>query len=1188
MKYNRIALYIWVIFALPAVVLAGNAEIWVERADMNPSRLLYIGDEVVFNIMIDTQGEQITGVATYITIDPDFLQPVFPGGLPYGKPFTPGRFLLTGSAVINSTHLDSLHLSDQPGWGNGLDGFQLDYYQSTGPVLNGTRPSVRGIGVVASFKLRVVGMPENANDSTAIAFDFKNDDNRLSTYYKLSEPSNEQRFRKYMNYSMFIAGFRIYPEIPDTLIPPGSSFQVNLNDHVTSNSDNYEIAWSMSEQQALNGAVSTLDDTLITVTTTPVTKGVLKLKVVGVQKNTNYVDNQVFNVGVDNVPVVNSSIPTVEFNEDESVTLPKSYFFTDLDDEFSNITVTPGSSNLLIQDVGDSIKFSATQDWFGAATAELFIQDPVQQQVNDTTRANININVLSVNDAPVLNLTDLDPISLFYGVTKYITMTNGVYINDVDDEEFVWSVESMDSVNLSASFEGGNILKLEALSSQFIGNVEIKITAMDDENGLDTARVNVYIQPTPVILLPIPTIILLSGHSKDILLNDYVDYPEDIKSELVWTFEVLSSSDHQPDTEIGVEYNNISQMLTLSAPVGYIAQDEIYVTVSAGNENRDSGKTLLKVLPADHLTLFPLPDVTIMQGTDLDVLDLSRYVVDPVYSIDDIGWDYSGGDSLEAIYINPETNILTLSADTVFLGTDSVKIIASNPEGETSARWLKVHCIEYNPNPVFTTPLPDVYMYWKTMTPQLYVDLDEYIWDFSTPDSSIQWRIDYDHLYMDITRNESNVVKIATFNKIGEQMVVFTATNLNGLATSDTIMVTIAKLGEPVWRTIPSIELSRGQVYSSIFLNRFCISGGNDVIYTADYNAQELDISIDSNTTQVFISSVNGFSGNSSVVFCATNDDTSSVSNLVSVTVSQKSSVSCFFNSIVSNRINFVVNSDKAVRSMNYHLLLDGAEQSLDFKKIDSTEAQKIWVAPFTFSKSGLYKLNLMFYYANGLTVSDSLWVTTLISADLGKSMSSSDQCVIIDTRDAGGAVLLTENEQFIGGWPDMQRVYTLMNSKGDAELRVKANSGDPGYSPYYGFYQIDGNEVLPIATTTDGQGWFYTRVENNAPFIFSESGSPAAEDYVLRAGIASYPNPFNSQVMIRYIVDSAENGTISIYNVLGQQIYVRKLERQEQGVHEFNWNSLNQAGNPVPTGLYFVRVQVGGTILTHKVLLIR
>ncbi len=1185
MKNNRLVLFLWVFIAYPILAFAGNAEIWIERADMNQSRLVYIGDEIKFNIMIDTQGERITGVTSYITIDPEFLQPVFPGDLPFGKPFTPGRFLeMTGDAVINSTHQDSLHLSDQPGWGNGIDDFQMDYYQSTGSILNGVRPSVRGTGIVASFILRVVGMPDNANDSTAIVFDFKNDDNRLTTYYKLDEPSNEQRFGKYMNYSMFIAGFRIYPEFPDTLIAPGTNYELNLNNHVTSNSDNFEISWSMTEQEALSGAVPTLDDTLVTVTTTPTTKGVLKLNVRGVQKNTNYVDSQEFTVGVDHVPEFHSSIPTVTFNEDEVIMLSKSYFFTDLDDDYADIEVTPGSSNLVIEEAGDSIRFAAAPNWSGNSTAELVVQDPVQRMVNDTTRATININVLPINDPPELDFSELDPIPVFYGVVKQIIMQNGVHVNDVDDTEFTWSVESMNTDYLVAEFVNDNVLRLEALNSQFSGNVDIKITVMDDEMAMDSSTVTVNIQPTPVKLLPIPTIIVISGQSKDIFLDNYVDYPSNIKSELIWSFEVLDSKTLQEDTNVILSYNSDQQVLTISAIDGHLAIDELYVTVSAGNENRDSGKTLLKVLSENQISIFPFPQVTIMQGMDLDVLDLNDYVVDPLYSIDELSFGYSGGDSLKGVRIDSLTHKVTISADTVFLGLDSLNIVAQNPDGDIATQKLYVNCIEYNPNPVFMTPLPDAYYYWKMLIPQEFVDLDDYVWDFSTPDSSIIWRIDYNHLYLDIVKTEENLVKISTFDKIGDQMVIFTATNLAGYSTSDTVIVTIAKRGEPVWRTIPPIEISSGQIYSSLYLNRFCIAGGNEITFSAEYDNRDLNVNINSNTTQVTISGVDGFSGTSPVIFKATNQDTSSVSNLINVTVSRKTNVSCFFNSIVSNKVNFVINADANVSDMGYSFKFDGDSLSLNFKMIDSTETQKIWTSPFILESSGLYKLNLEFDYASGLTVKDSLWLTTILGKGLGKTLASSDRQLLIDIPE-------TTNERDVYILKETNtdnKVYTLSYNGPGKNIWTRAKPSVNGGSSYYSFYYVENGELFSISTSTDGDGMYYASIETDKSFTFGPSDMPATEEYVLKAKIASYPNPFNSRVKIRYLLNGAGKADVRIYNILGQAVLVHEYNSLETGIQEFSWDGTNKFSNPVPSGVYFIQIHTRDNVLTQKVLLIR
>ena len=73
-----------------------------------------------------------------------------------------------------------------------------------------------------------------------------------------------------------------------------------------------------------------------------------------------------------------------------------------------------------------------------------------------------------------------------------------------------------------------------------------------------------------------------------------------------------------------------------------------------------------------------------------------------------------------------------------------------------------------------------------------------------------------------------------------------------------------------------------------------------------------------------------------------------------------------------------------------------------------------------------------------------------------------------------------------------------------------------------------------------------------------------------------NYPNPFNPTTTIQYRLPEAGSVQFLILNVLGQEIIKLQNEVQPPGNHEVQWNGLDQAGNPVDTGVYFARLEAG------------
>ena len=83
--------------------------------------------------------------------------------------------------------------------------------------------------------------------------------------------------------------------------------------------------------------------------------------------------------------------------------------------------------------------------------------------------------------------------------------------------------------------------------------------------------------------------------------------------------------------------------------------------------------------------------------------------------------------------------------------------------------------------------------------------------------------------------------------------------------------------------------------------------------------------------------------------------------------------------------------------------------------------------------------------------------------------------------------------------------------------------------------------------------------------------------------GITAYPNPFNSNLNI--IVNSKEEGTIDIYDILGRII---KEFTYSKGQTSLIWNADDLNNNPVSSGMYFIKMKGGGGKRNIRVLYLR
>ena len=67
-----------------------------------------------------------------------------------------------------------------------------------------------------------------------------------------------------------------------------------------------------------------------------------------------------------------------------------------------------------------------------------------------------------------------------------------------------------------------------------------------------------------------------------------------------------------------------------------------------------------------------------------------------------------------------------------------------------------------------------------------------------------------------------------------------------------------------------------------------------------------------------------------------------------------------------------------------------------------------------------------------------------------------------------------------------------------------------------------------------------------------------------------NYPNPFNSSTVIKYKLPERSDVRITVYNISGQIVKVLADDILEAGDHEVVWNSIDESGRKVSSGLYF------------------
>jgi len=85
-----------------------------------------------------------------------------------------------------------------------------------------------------------------------------------------------------------------------------------------------------------------------------------------------------------------------------------------------------------------------------------------------------------------------------------------------------------------------------------------------------------------------------------------------------------------------------------------------------------------------------------------------------------------------------------------------------------------------------------------------------------------------------------------------------------------------------------------------------------------------------------------------------------------------------------------------------------------------------------------------------------------------------------------------------------------------------------------------------------------------------------------------NYPNPFNPTTTIRYELSQASVMSLTIFDILGQEVITLKDAVTPPGEYEVRWNGMDDVGNSVSTGVYFVRLEAGSFSQTIKMVYLR
>jgi len=87
---------------------------------------------------------------------------------------------------------------------------------------------------------------------------------------------------------------------------------------------------------------------------------------------------------------------------------------------------------------------------------------------------------------------------------------------------------------------------------------------------------------------------------------------------------------------------------------------------------------------------------------------------------------------------------------------------------------------------------------------------------------------------------------------------------------------------------------------------------------------------------------------------------------------------------------------------------------------------------------------------------------------------------------------------------------------------------------------------------------------------------------------LVTYPNPFNAAVTLRYTIPTDGEVSLTVFDLSDRVVRRLWSERRESGRYTIVWTGRDENGRAMASGVYFVPLITGNTMVVERVTLLR
>lgn len=200
-----------------------------------------------------------------------------------------------------------------------------------------------------------------------------------------------------------------------------------------------------------------------------------------------------------------------------------------------------------------------------------------------------------------------------------------------------------------------------------------------------------------------------------------------------------------------------------------------------------------------------------------------------------------------------------------------------------------------------------------------------------------------------------------------------------------------------------------------------------------------------------------------------------------------------------------------------------------------------------------------------------------------------------------GGKVRIFEDDSGYPGRDLIEGILIESSQMGWNDIDLESYSIMVNGDFYLGLESIDslGTPFLGLDTAGNERAWMYDSIFENWSYqkdatyfiravVTDEPGVEEELTPQTMIALQCNPNPFSGSTAISYALPQAGRVTVSIWDASGRRVRTLVDANEAGGHHSVQWDGADNAGNHLPTGVYFLKLDAHQSTLTQKVVLFR